>query len=361
MTIFTIENLYFAYKECIKNKKRTINALKFEIQREPFLFQLLRDLQTRNYTIERHIYFVVTHPAPREIFAGDFRDRIVQHLLCKEIQALIEKDFSEHSFANRVGKGTHKAVKECKFYIRRGGINRSHLYYLKMDIKSFFRSMDKAVLLRILTGKIMSIDTRSALWKEEVLWLIEKIISNDPSANYLFKGNRKDRYLIPKHKSLFFGDKHKGLPIGNLTSQFFANVYLDALDHFVEDTLGITRYIRYVDDFVVFHESIEYLRNVEKEIESFLRTQLNLSVCKDKTILKNITNGIDFLGYFIKPTHTLVRRKIVRRFKGKLKKSLGDDGLGSPRAVYMINSYLGHFKHAHSFRLIRSFRGGGTD
>lgn len=313
MTIFTIEKLYSAYKECLKNKKHTVNALKFELDREKLLFQLLRELKNRTYKISRHICFIVTEPSPREIFAGDFRDRIVQHLLCAEIEPFFDKKFSKHSYANRMGMGTHKAMRKSRWIVCRGGQNGLPLYFLKMDIKGFFRNMNKPILFQRLQ-EIITILPKSATWKEEVLWLAEKIILHDPTSNYLFKGKKSELLLIPPHKSLFFGERTKGLPIGNLTSQFFANVYLDLLDEFIEQELQINRYVRYVDDFVLFHESVIVLKYVQKRIEQFLGSKLALFACKDKTIIKNTKTGIDFLGYFIKPTHTLVRRKIVRRF-----------------------------------------------
>ena len=124
MTIFTIEKLYKAYTQCLKNKKNTVNALKFEMKREENILLLLSELKSMKYKISRHICFVVTEPSPREIFASDFRDRVVHHLLCNEIQNFFEQDFIESSYANRKGKGTHKAVRELKFHLVRGGRNR---------------------------------------------------------------------------------------------------------------------------------------------------------------------------------------------------------------------------------------------
>jgi retron-type reverse transcriptase len=225
MTIFTFEKIYQAYKDSLKNKKNTANALRFEMHKEKNLLQLLEDLKSRQYEISRHICFVVTEPSPREIFAGDFRDRVVHHLLCNEIQKLFEIDFIESSYANRKGKGTHKAVKELRFYMVRGGRNRQKLYFLKMDVKGFFRNIDKDILWRIVEGKINE-SGREDGWKEEMLWLAKMIIYHDPTLNYVFKGRLETKSLIKKEKSLLFGDKSKGLPIGNLTSQFFANIFI---------------------------------------------------------------------------------------------------------------------------------------
>jgi hypothetical protein len=356
MTIFTIEKLYRAYKECLKNKKNTVNALKFEMNREKNLWRLLHDLKTGKYKISRHICFIVVNPSPREIFAGDFRDRIVHHLLCKEIQVLFESDFIESSYANRKGKGTHKAVRELKFNLVRGGKNRQRLYFLKMDIKGFFRNIDKSILWKIVENKINKSDGDKD-WKREVLWLTEKIIFHDPSSNYIYKGSIGAKRLIPREKSLLFGDRNTGLPIGNLTSQFFANVYLNELDHFIKNEIGFFRYIRYVDDFVILDEDKDKLNEVVAEVGSFLEDNLRLFLCKQKTILWQIENGIDFLGYFVKPGHTLVRRKVIWRFKKIVDVAMAqkDDSLKELSFCARVNSYLGHFIYANSFNLRRNF------
>ena len=358
ITIFTIEKLYRAYKECLKNKKNTVNALKFEMNREKNLWKLLYDLKTGKYEISRHICFIVTQPSPREIFAGDFRDRIVHHLLCKEIQALFESDFIESSYANREGKGTHKAVRELKFHLVRGGQDRQRLYFLKMDVKGFFRNIDKTILWQIMAKKIQASRTDEN-WQNEVLRLTQKIIFHDPASNYVFKSKEGMKNLIPKEKSLLFGDRNTGLPIGNLTSQFFANIYLNELDHFIKRKLGFERYIRYVDDFIILAEDKEKLEKNVNKIDIFLENNLHLCLCQSKTMLRPINVGIDFLGYFVKPSHTLVRRKVVGRFKQKLfnfiKNNSSEDLIKG--FIPCVNSYLGHFGHANSFSLRKHFWG----
>lgn len=355
MTIFTHKNLLRAYNQCLAHKKNTTNALKFELDREKNLSRLLYDLQTDRYTISRHICFVVTHPSAREIFAADFRDRIVHHLLCNEIQHIFEKDFSNNSYANRKQYGTHKAVMNVKWYMRRGGKDGKKLFYLKMDIKSFFRSIDKQILWNIVEEKIERQDS-SNWWKEEVLKLSKLIIFHNPAGNYIFKGNSQTKNLIPAYKSLLHGDTSKGLPIGNLTSQFFANVYMNELDQYIEKILKYDRYARYVDDFVLFDEDKKKLQRDKDTISLFCFEKLNLSIAIHKTVLRNTHTGIDFLGYYIKPTHTLVRRKVIKRFKDKFFKILDSDGFVSISDIPMIKSYVGHFGHANSFGLMEKFR-----
>lgn len=209
--VFTLEKLWHAYCECKKRKKNTINALKFEIDREKNLIALLKELKSKQYRISKHICFVVTHPTPREIFAADFRDRVVHHLLYNEIRELFEKDFIDNSYANRTGKGTHKGVEKIKEYLK-----ADCTHFLKLDIKSFFCSINKDILYDIVQKKIWGSD-KSYGWKHDVDWLCKKIVYHDPAKNYLFKGSWKTKALIPRDKSLFYSNG-KGLPIGNLTS-----------------------------------------------------------------------------------------------------------------------------------------------
>jgi len=355
MTIFTTDKLYKAYEDCLKHKKNTTNALKFELNREKNLCTLLKELQNRTYKISRHICFVVTVPTAREIFAADFRDRIIHHVLYNEIRDLFESNFIEESYANRLGKGTHMAIRKLRHYIVRGGINRRKLYFLKMDIKGFFRNIDKNILYEEMK-RIIVISGKDKWWKDEILWLTKMIIFHDPTTNYVFKGANDTRNIVPKHKSLFYGDRNKGLPIGNLTSQFFANIYLDKLDHYIKDELKFYRYVRYVDDFIILDEDKEKLEETIEKINMFLCEELKLKLSPDKVFLRPVNHGIDFLGYYIKPTHTLVRRKVVRRFKDKMYKNKNkEDGLYSIKFLSVIRSYFGHFEHANSYNLRKKF------
>ncbi len=345
-TIFAKEKLFRAYLDCMKMKKNTANALKFEINREKNLFCLLKELQDRSYRISRHICFIVKEPTPREIFAADFRDRVVHHLLCNEIRELFEKDFIENSFANRTGKGTHKGVYKLKEYLKT--VDESS-YYLKLDIKSFFCSISKDILFKMVSEKIGNAD-RPNCWKEEILWLCKKIIYHDPTKNYVFKGNEKSKELIPKEKSLFYSNGN-GLPIGNLTSQFFANVYLDKLDQSISSS-GYKYYIRYVDDFIILGDNS--LIYAIKNIKGFLKNTLDLRMNDKKIKFQPIKTGIDFLGYYIRPDYTLVRRRVVSRFKNKLYNlKITDNKKDTQKTLAMINSYFGHFRHADSYKLRR--------
>ena len=359
-TIFTLEKLWRAYEDCQRRKKNTVNALKFELNREKNLVTLLHDLKSRRYKISRHICFIVTKPTPREIFAADFRDRIVRHLIYRELYDVVDADLIADSYANRRGKGTHAAVYRLRKYIREAKNETGRGFYLKLDVQSFFRSIDRTILFKILENKLLKKvpgyvfnSNHDDTWLQEVLWLLREIIFNDPTKDCIYKGHLSLQKLIPSNKSLFYSGG-RGLPIGNLTSQFFANIYLNELDQFITKKLGFSRYLRYVDDFVVISSDQEKLRSSIRLIDDFLRERLNLKLHPHKIYLQPISSGIDYLGYFIKSTHLLVRQKVVRRFKNKLHRISSAKNLSQEqieRVLPMVNSYYGHFSHASSHNL----------
>lgn len=303
--------------------------------REQNLFSLLEELRNRSYRISQHICFIINDPTPREIFAADFRDRIVHHFLCNEMAILFEEDFIDNSFANRKGKGTHKAVDCVKMELQKDG------YFLKLDIQAFFRSIDKDILFGILEKKIASL-SKESMWKEDMLWLCKTIIFHDPVKDHVFCGQFPKSTILPS-KSLFYANG-KGLPIGNLTSQFFANVYMNELDQYIQSQ-GF-QHVRYVDDFVIFSDNKEDLISMISKVNNFLKEHLHLSLHPKKIILQHSSKGLDFLGYFVRPKYTLVRKRVVSRLKKKIRQ--GDCKLP------MLNSYFGHFRHANSFNLRKS-------
>ena len=361
-SIFTLEKIFKAYNDCKKGKNRTANTLIFEFDREKNLLSLLEELLSRRYTPSRHICFVVQTPVPREIFAADFRDRIIHHLFYNELNLFCDKDFIRHSYANRLNKGTHRAVKVIEEFVR----HNPDGYYLKLDVRSFFPSINRQILFKLVERNICSCmknDEKKSKWsffekekwQEEMIYLARMIIFYDPTKNFIYKGDPKLRKLIPQHKSLFYSGIDKGLPIGNLTSQFFANVYLNELDQFVERSLHCRNYARYVDDFIMIDGDKSKLLLYVNYIKEFLKEELDLDLHPDKITLQHVSKGIDFLGYFVRPTHTLVRQSVVRRFKRELyRRRNQEDGFFSLEDIPMIMSYLGHFGHADSFNLRRA-------
>jgi len=349
--MFDFHTIYKAYMECRRNKSHTLNAMRFEQNLLENLWDLSHQLQHREYQIGTSICFLAHSPKLREIFAGDFRDRIVHHLLVREIEEFYERKFIYDVYNNRKEKGIHKAIERTKKFMKsdRDG------YYLQLDIKGFFYNLDKQILFWQLAK-----DIESSRLKEyaNILWLAYKIIFHDPTTNYTFQGNPKHLDMLPNHKTLFKIPKNKGLPIGNLTSQFFANIYMNPFDHFVKRELKIKKYIRYVDDFVLFDSSKERLLYCKSQIESYLKRELKLTLREDSK-LKRVTQGVDFLGYVVRPDYTLVRKRVISNYKQKKAKYLdryerekGKMQLEEIKKFLSVQaSFVAHCKYANSFNL----------
>ena len=342
-TIFTSTNLLKAYIDCHKNKRKTINAIKFEMELERNLSRLQQDLLARTYAPGRSICFVVTIPKPREIFAAEFCDRVAHHILINQVQKIWEENiFIDDSYACRPNKGNHYGVERLKKYAK------EFPYYGSFDIANFFGSIDKQVIYQCFT-KVIDTINRPLWWKEEVLWLCQTIIFHNPASCYVYKGDPKLQDLVPSYKSLIHKDGMIGMPIGNLTSQFLANVYLNELDQFVTKTLGAKGYGRYVDDFVVFANSKEQLRNWKVQIDNFLSDELHIKLHPKKQQIQATSHGIPFVGYFIKPWGVTVRRNVVKTLKNKIYHWNKTEDVES--MIPSINSYYGHLGKAKSDRL----------
>lgn len=352
---FNFITLYQAYQRCRKNKRRTQHALKFEERMEKELCQLEKELQAKNYHLSKSICFVVTEPTTREVFAASFRDRVVHHLLCGFLEPIFETKFDQNSFACRKDKGTHKAVKTLQKFLRlTGAENGKILYFLHLDIKAFFMSLKKEILLNIIYQEIREPD-----W----LWLAKIIIDHDPTQNFFCKSSSHLMAKVPEHKSLFHLPKGQGLPIGNLTSQFFANVYLNNLDQFIKRRLRAKYYLRYADDILLLSPDKKQLLAWKKEIKEFLEIKLQLQLNDKKQVLQEVERGIDWLGYIVRPNCILVRPRVIKNFKRKLfylnkdlamwekedKSQINQSKLEKILAV--VNSYFGFFKHADSYKL----------
>lgn len=318
-----------------------------------------QELQNHTYQPGRSICFVIIDPKPREIFAADFRDRIIHHLLVNHLEPIWEKKFIYHSYSCRKDKGAHRAIKDLKKFLKQASQNFSQpAYYLQLDISAFFMSLKKDILFNLINRYLKN---------PELLWLIKQIIFYDPTKNFYQKGNPKLFHLIPPHKSLFHVPKNQGLPIGNLTSQFFANIYLNELDQFAKHQLKIKYYLRYVDDLLLFHHNHKQLKIWKRQLDQFLKEKLKLEFHPQKTIFQHIHKSINFIGFIIYPNHTLIRNRAVRKFKNKLwlfNQKILNMNLEHPIRLWTpelcrdfqkifatVNSYYGQFKHADTFRL----------
>lgn len=359
-TLFTFENLYKAYLDCRKRKRNTINALRFEQNLEDNLWGLFEDLNKHVYEPGVSVCFAVKEPVIREIFAADFRDRIVHHLFVRAVESRFERYFIYDSCACRKNKGTLFAMKRLQKFIRRvqnlEPKNYNNWHYLKADISGFFMHINKEILRDLVFQKISTISFSEKI-KSELKWLAEMIIFHDPTKNYIIKGDLELLKLVPRQKSLFGVSEGVGLPIGNLTSQFFANVYLNELDQFVKRKLRCEFYGRYVDDFYIIHKDKEKLKELRDKINKFLKEKLFLELNLKKCHIRPLAYGIDFVGYFVKPWRIYARRRIVKKFKNKLwifekyKNSIKEADIRNS-----IDSYFGHFIHANSYNLISALK-----
>lgn len=299
---YPFSDLVQAYYDCRRSKRNSASALTFEMNLERNLIQLHDDLIAGTYRPGRSICFVVTRPKAREVWAADFRDRIVHHLLYNHVAPRFYAGFSVDSCACIPGRGTLYAVERLESKIRSASQNWSKpVYYLKCDLANFFVAIDKQVLRRQLAAKITE-----PWW----LALAEQILMHDPRENYEVRSPRQLFNLVPQHKRLTAQPATLGLPIGNLSSQFFANVYLDALDQFAKHQLRAKHYVRYVDDFVFLHESPQQLNTWLAEVEAFL-PRLGAKLNPTKTILQTVDRGVDFVGHVIKPWRRTTRKRSV--------------------------------------------------
>ncbi len=298
----------------IKKTKNTAQKKRYFLDFYAIVKGLEHEIACRSYHPSQFSCFAVQDPKPREIFAPHFRDRIVHHFLVDRIEPLIDKRFIHTSFANRKEKGIHQAIRSLQPVLRK----ESSRYFLQIDVKNFFPSINKTVLFQIFIKHLQSLSLPE---EEKKLYefLAHRIIFHDPTnPKPIFTGNKYLLKQIPSHKSLFNVQKLSGLPIGSLSSQFFANLYLNELDQYAKHILKIKNYFRYVDDIVIIAENTSILSGYKIAIDNFLKERLRLSLHPNKTILQPTKNGINFLGYIIKKDCLLVRNRTVRSFKKRL-------------------------------------------
>ncbi len=335
----TIEELFHAYYDCRKRKRNTHNALAFEKRLERNIMGLFDEMQSGSYYPGRSLCFVVTHPKPREIWAADFRDRIVHHLIYNRIAPRFYRAFSVESCACIPGRGTLYAVDRLTKHLRSATQDWAlPRWVLQMDLANFFVSIDKQILDGLLVKRIPEEYTRH---------LTRLLLHHDPTQNVHVRSSDALMRTIPQHKSLF-NAKGKGLPIGNLTSQFFANVYLDPLDQYVKRTLRQSHYVRYVDDLVIVgsaDQSGSDMHDLSIKLDMFAKNVLGVRFHPRKTHLQQADQGIEFVGYIVRPHARHLRRRTLATAKQRLRHPAAD----TDRAQ-SLNSYLGLLRHANGWR-----------
>ena len=330
----TTEEVFIAYLDCLKRKKNKKSAIEFQLNLASNIRKLRDDLNNGTYQIGPSRVFVVTNPQPREVWAAEFRDRIVHHLIYNRIGARIEAKFSQGSCACIPGRGTLYGSNRLEKIICANSNNWSEkLYYLKMDISNFFVSIQKQILDDLITKEI------DDPW---LLNLFRQVIWHDPTQNYILSGNASLLKLVPKHKSLFHTLYFFGLAIGNLSSQFLANILMDCLDKFVENIIVPLGYVRYVDDFILIDKDLNKLRAARDEITEYLWANLQLTPNPTKTVLNEVCNGVSFVGRIVKPWHTVPRAQLTQNVMRKIK--------NGESTVESINSTLGLLRQSKAYR-----------
>ena len=389
--ILSPSNIFKAYIDCRRRKRSTVNAQKFERNLCTNIVSLTKSLASGSYGPGKSICFVVRNPKPREVFAADFKDRIVHHLVVRFLEKHWEKVFIHDSYACRKNKGTLAAVERVAHNMRSITQNgKKRAYFMQLDIKNFFMSIDKEILWKLLEKGLkkqlgirknaensiqMTIFDLDSAEKERNFEQISKILHtllfHEPTKDYINKSTKREWSWVPPEKSLFNAGDGKGLPIGNLTSQFFANVYLNELDQFIKHVLKIKYYVRYVDDFVIMHEDREQLRVWLCKIRKFLAEKLKVTL-KNEVKVAPLGNGINFLGYVQHIFYRLVRRRVVNNFRNKLKNAAVNSFFAPPptsrdidissyrqdlggalsKLRSVLTSYLAYSSKANSFRIV---------
>ncbi len=352
-----LEDIFRAYYECRRGKRRTANALAFELNFERELVRLWREINAGTYKIGRSIAFVVKYPVQREIFAANFRDRIVHHLIIDKINHLLEQEFIADSYSCRVGKGMLYGVKRIDNFIKECSADyHRDCYILKLDIRSFFMSIDKNILYQGLSSFLR--EKYHQPDKAIILRLIKQIIFYQPENNCVIKGHRSDWNGLPCYKSLFWSKGSCGLPIGNLTSQIFANFYLNRLDKFIRDNLVIRYYGRYVDDFILIHHDKKVLIAARQKISSFLASNLKITLHPQKFYLQHYSKGVKFIGAVLKPYRIYIGTRTKTNLYNKLYQllplmgqSLSETLSRLDSFISTINSYLGFMRHYNTYNL----------
>jgi retron-type reverse transcriptase len=333
---FSFTDLVEAYLDCRRTKRNSASALTFEQRLEYNLATLHDELTSGAYRPGPSICFIITRPKVREVWAAAFRDRIVHHLLYRKIGPRFEAGFVADSCACIPERGTLYAARRLEGKVRSQTQNWSRPgYYLKLDLANFFVSIDKRIAAEQLTRRISE-----PWWRQLAL----DILFHDPRQNVVVQGRPDEFARVPAHKSLFNQDAHHGLPIGNLSSQFFANVLLDALDQHIKHNLKARHYIRYVDDMVLLHESADWLNQANADIEAWLPAHLQLAINPRKTILQPIDRGIDFVGQVIRPWHRTLRRRTYHDALRRVATIPAED------LFHTANSYFGLLRqttHSH--------------
>lgn len=327
------DNLRLAHQKAAKGKRGKGPAARFEYHLEDNLTQLQQELWDKSYRPGAYHSFYIHEPKRRLISAAPFRDRVAHHALCNVIEPIFERSFVFDSYANRVGKGTHRALDRCQQFARRFN------YVLTCDVKQFFPSIDHQILRDNLARKITCADT---------LWLVDQILASGI-------GVLAEEYQMTwfPGDDLLAATRPRGLPIGNLTSQFWANCYLNPFDHFVKRILRCKGYLRFVDDFLLFADDKTTLWRWKKAVVDYL-AGLRLTLHTNRAQVRPVTEGIPFLGFVVYPQRRRLKGRKAVHFRRRLRQRIvayqaGDIALDKVDAT--VRGWVEHVRYGNTVGL----------
>jgi retron-type reverse transcriptase len=326
LDICSLNNLNLAWRKARKGKTKKDYVIEFERNLLNNLLKLQEELKSLTYKPRPLKTFILRDPKIRKISKSDFRDRIIHHALCNIIEPIFDKMFIYDSCANRKGKGNLRAIERFYSFIRKvsrngkinGRFNDNQVkgYCLRADIRHYFQEVNHEILVKTIRRKIQD---------EKVIWLIEQILANHSV-------------------------KDKGMPLGNLTSQFFANVYLNELDYFVKHKLKARYFIRYVDDFIILHSSKSWLEVWKKQINDFLNKELKIELHKEKTKIITLSRGIDFVGFRNFYYFRLLKKRNIRKMLSKIYKYKNGE-IQHNKLIESFQGWQAYAKWANTYKL----------
>ena len=356
-----LRDIYIAYDDARRHKAKMPYVRCFERNLKANLESLCDDLFYRTYKPLPSLCFIVDEPKKREVFAAKFRDRIVHHLYYNYTRKLFERTFIADSYSCIEGRGTHYGIDRLKSHILKESQNYTvPCWVLKMDIRGYFIHIDRQLLSDIAVSVLYKMaDHRTAkdgkLWREVIdmgfaVWLTREIAMLDPKKDCERTGSISNWDNLDRSKSLFFAPDGCGLPIGNLTSQLFSNVYLNVLDQWMKRELGCQHYGRYVDDFYVVSCDRDWLLSLIPQVRTFLRDELHLNIHEGKTAVCDVRRGVEFLGAYVLPYRTYIANKSLQRMKEHVHAL---DCRDAVRVCRSVNSWLGTLCHYNSYNIRR--------
>lgn len=370
----TLDDVFDAYWDCRRHKRNKRSAVEYELRYELNNEELWMELNNRTYKPATSLAFCVRWPKVREVFAADFRDRIVHHLFIGKVAGEVERRLTDSAYACRKDKGTLYGVRRVA---RAFGRYKEPLqsrstrdgeddggWYAKCDIEGFFMSIDKGVLWVLVKDVVMGCEDIPAEDKEWWLWLGELLVKHKPEEDCRRQGDLGLWDLLPKEKSLFCSDG-KGLPIGNLTSQVFANLYMAAFDDYMLSLVGDNGfYGRYADDFIIVHEEKRVVLDAVKKARMWLQENRGLTLHSRKLTVQRVRRGVTFTGYRIKGGRIFAGKRIMHnamRVIGWWNKKENHTADDRRRLRDRYNSYQGMMRHTRSWQFRRKMWRGLTD